>query len=61
MWFVQGCSKQDSLKQRVRETGLNTSTVTLRVVGGEEKGSLKSETVKDGHESQVTQNERLRW
>jgi hypothetical protein len=24
----------------------NTSTVTLRVVGGDEKGSLKSETVK---------------
>jgi hypothetical protein len=28
------------------ETGSNTSTVTLRVVGGDEKGSLKSETVK---------------
>jgi hypothetical protein len=27
---------------------LNTSTVTLRVVGGDEKGSLKSETVKYG-------------
>jgi hypothetical protein len=26
--------------------------VTLRVVGGDEKGSLKSETVKYGHESQ---------
>jgi hypothetical protein len=26
--------------------GSNTSTVTLRVVGGDEKGSLKSETVK---------------
>jgi hypothetical protein len=30
------------------EAGLNTSTVTLRVVGGDEKGSLKSETVKYG-------------
>jgi hypothetical protein len=30
--------------------GSNTSTVTLRVVGGDEKGSLKSETVKYGHE-----------
>jgi hypothetical protein len=30
------------------EAGSNTSTVTLRVVGGDEKGSLKSETVKCG-------------
>jgi hypothetical protein len=36
------------------EAGSNTSTVTLRVVGGDEKGSLKSETVKYGHESQMT-------
>jgi hypothetical protein len=36
------------------EAGLNTSTVTLRLVGGGEKGSLKSETVKYGHESQGT-------
>jgi hypothetical protein len=44
------------------EAGSNTSTVTLRVVGGDEKGSLKSETVKSGHESQGTQTrERLRW
>jgi hypothetical protein len=28
------------------EAGSNTSTVTLRVVGGDEKGSLKFETVK---------------
>jgi hypothetical protein len=28
------------------EADPNTSTVTLRVVGGDEKGSLKSETVK---------------
>jgi hypothetical protein len=27
----------------------NTSTVTLRVVGGEEKGSLTIETIKYGH------------
>jgi hypothetical protein len=27
------------------EAGSNTSTVTLQVVGGDEKGSLKSETV----------------
>jgi hypothetical protein len=28
------------------EAGSNTSTVTLRVVGGDEKGTLESETVK---------------
>jgi hypothetical protein len=28
------------------EAGSNTSTVTLRVVGSDEKGNLKSETVK---------------
>jgi hypothetical protein len=32
----------------------NTSTVTLRVVGGDEKGSLKSESVKYGLKSQGT-------
>jgi hypothetical protein len=36
------------------EAGSNTSTVTLRVVGGDEKGSLESETVKYGCESQGT-------
>jgi hypothetical protein len=35
------------------EAGSNTSTVTLRVVGGDEKGSLKSET-KYGYESKGT-------
>jgi hypothetical protein len=39
------------------EAGSNTSTVTLRVIGGDEKGSLKSETVKYGRESR----ERQRW
>jgi hypothetical protein len=44
------------------EAGSNTSTVTLRVVGGDEKGSLKSKTVKYGRESQGTRTqERLRW
>jgi hypothetical protein len=44
------------------EAGSNTSTVTLRVVRGDEKGSLKSERVKYGRESQGTQiRERLRW
>jgi hypothetical protein len=32
----------------------NTSTVTLRVVGGDEKASLKTETVKYGREIQGT-------
>jgi hypothetical protein len=42
--------------------GSNTSTMTLRIVGDDEKGSLKSETVKYGHESQGTRTrERLRW
>jgi hypothetical protein len=44
------------------EAGSNTSTVTLRVVGGDEKGSLKSEPVKYGREYQGTRTqERLRW
>jgi hypothetical protein len=42
--------------------GSNTSTVTLRVVGGDEKGSLKCETVKYGRETQGARTkERLRW
>jgi hypothetical protein len=31
--------------QLLCESGTNTSTVTLRVVGGDEKGSLESESV----------------
>jgi hypothetical protein len=34
------------------EAGYNTSIVTLRVVGGDEKGSLKFEAVNYGRESQ---------
>jgi hypothetical protein len=40
------------------EAGSNTSTVTLRVVGGDKKGSLKSETVKYGRKSQGTRTEK---
>jgi hypothetical protein len=40
------------------EAGSNTSTVTLRVVGGDEKGSLKSETVKYGRKLQGTRTEK---
>jgi hypothetical protein len=44
------------------EAGSNTSTVTLRVVGGDEKGSLKSETVKYGLSPKRTRTrERLGW
>jgi hypothetical protein len=44
------------------KAGSNTSTVALRVVGGDEKGSLESETVKYNRESQGTRiREWLRW
>jgi hypothetical protein len=33
------------------EAGSNTTTVTLRVVGGDKKGSLESEAVKYGRKS----------
>jgi hypothetical protein len=49
------------LKTRV-EAGSNTSTVTLRVVGGDEKGSLKSETVTYGLETKGPQTQGgLHW
>jgi hypothetical protein len=51
-----------SLSHTCVEAGSSTSTVTLRVVGGDEKGSLKSERVKYGHEFQGTRaRERMRW
>jgi hypothetical protein len=31
------------------EVGLNTSTIALRAVGGDKKGSLESETINYGH------------
>jgi hypothetical protein len=44
------------------EAGSNTSTVTLRVVGGDKKGSLNCETVKYGRETQGARTkEILRW
>jgi hypothetical protein len=53
--------KHDSEQSRV-EAGSNTSTVTLRVVGGDGKGSLESETVKCGRESHGTLTRKsLRW
>jgi hypothetical protein len=55
--------KLNKLDKETRvEVGSNTSTATLRVVGGDEKGSLKCETVKYGLKSQGTRTrERLRW
>jgi hypothetical protein len=44
------------------EAGSNTSTAALRVVEGDKKGSLESETVKYGHESHGTRTpEWMRW
>jgi hypothetical protein len=59
--YISGrAEKNDSLT--CVEAGSNTSTVTLRVVGGDEKGRLKSEIVKYGSEYQGTRTrERLRW
>jgi hypothetical protein len=48
-------------KSRV-EAGSNTSTFVLRVVGGDEKGSLESETLKYGRVSHGTRTrEWLSW
>jgi hypothetical protein len=67
---LRGPSKRVILKSKgstvqsdtLFEAGWNTSTVTLRVVGDDEKGSLKSEGVKYGQETQGTRTqERLRW
>jgi hypothetical protein len=41
-----------SVQQGYKENNWATSTVTLRVIGGDEMGSLKCETVKYGHEIQ---------
>jgi hypothetical protein len=38
------------------EAGSNISAVNLRVVGGDEEGSLESETVKYGRESHGTRS-----
>jgi hypothetical protein len=44
------------------QAGSNTSTVTLRVVGGDEEESLESETVKYGREYYGARTrEWLRW
>jgi hypothetical protein len=56
----QGVINGTSLVSEPRvEAGSNTSTVALRVVGGDEKGSLESETVKYVHEYHWTQTREL--
>jgi hypothetical protein len=52
-----------SAEQSRVEAGSNTSTVTLRIVGGDEKGSLESETVNYGHESHGSRTRKclLHW
>jgi hypothetical protein len=61
MQFVPRCYNVDKVSVSEEEAGSNTSTVTLRVVGGDEKESLKSETVKYGRKSQRDYDrERLR-
>jgi hypothetical protein len=51
----------DNVQTRM-EAGSNTSTEALRVVGGDEKGSLESEVVIYGGESHGTRTRKwLRW
>jgi hypothetical protein len=60
--FSAGSVPREYERLREWKVGSNTSTVSLRAVGGDEKGSLKSETVKYGRESQGTRTrEKLRW
>jgi hypothetical protein len=61
VWSMPKCYKRHKLGAAVRtrvEAGSNTSTVTLQVVGGDDKGSLKSETVKYGRKSQGTRTKK---
>jgi hypothetical protein len=49
--YNQKSAEKQPLTESRMETGSNTSTVALRVIGGGEKGTLESETVKYGRES----------
>jgi hypothetical protein len=61
-WLTDRQSQCDFDWRTRVEAGSNTSTVTLRVIWGDEKGSLKSETVKYGRQYQGTRTrERLWW
>jgi hypothetical protein len=52
MFAVRGSYQGIFFKTYSRvEAAMNTSTIALRVVGGDEKGSLGSKTVKYGYES----------
>jgi hypothetical protein len=60
-WSVQMAYKEYTCYIRTYprvEAGSNTSTVTLRVVGGDENGSLESEAVKYGHEFYRTRTQK---
>jgi hypothetical protein len=64
LWHVDPLLGNDrEIRTVIRvEAGSNTSTVTLRVVGGDEKGSLKSERVEYGLETKGPQTqEGLHW
>jgi hypothetical protein len=53
---------ENSFPYIIVSVGSNTSTMTLQVVGGDEKGSLKCETVKYGQKSEGTRTrETLLW
>jgi hypothetical protein len=58
-WSVPRLYNASPLVASRVEAGSNTSTVTMRVVGGDEKESLESETVKYGHESHGTRTRKL--
>jgi hypothetical protein len=61
LWSIYAITVLSELT-RQKYAGSNTSTVVLRVVGGEGKGSLESETVKYGHESHGTRTRKwLLW
>jgi hypothetical protein len=64
-WPVQRGYKRDNWSKTVLsrvEVGSNTPTIALQVIGGNEKGSLESGTVKYGHESHRTRTrEWLLW
>jgi hypothetical protein len=51
---VQSDYKEEFFWETHVEAESNTSTETVRVLGGDEKGSLESETVKYGQESHGT-------
>jgi hypothetical protein len=52
--YIASAQTQGRTGETRGDAGSNTSTVTLWIVGRDEKGSLESETVKYGHESYRT-------